>query len=141
MKRKPRTHGQALVEFSLVFVLFMVLLMAVVDLGRGIYLFNGVSQAAREIARTTSVHPGSPLGTSAATGDTVDVQERLIPGLAVDSFECVDFDGATLPGATCFPGSKVRVNVTAPFSPLFGLLSYFGTFDFASSSAIEITNQ
>lgn len=141
MPRRARSSGQALVEFSLVFVLFMVMLMAVVDLGRGIYIFNGVSQAAREIARTTSVHPGSPLGSSAATDDTVAVQQNLVPGLSVDAYECVDFDGATVPGATCFPGSKVKVNVSAPFAPLFGLLSWFGTFDLASSSAIEITNQ
>lgn len=141
MQRHERARGQALVEFSIVFVLFMVLLMAVVDLGRGIYIFNGVSQAAREIARTTSVHPGAPLGSSTDSAETIAVQQGLVPGLVVESFECVDYDGSSVPGATCFPGSRVKVNVSAPFAPLFGLLTYFGAFDFASSSTIEITSQ
>ena len=132
-----------MVEFALVFVLFMILLMGVVDLGRGIYLFNGVSQAAREIARTTSVHSGTPLGSSTQTLATIDVQENLIPGLVVDDFECVDFEDAEVQGATCFPGSRVKVSVSAPFTPAFGVLqAWFGAnFEFASSSTIEITNQ
>ena len=44
-------------------IIFLLLLFGVVDLGRGIYQFNGVSQAAREIARVTSVHRGLELPT------------------------------------------------------------------------------
>lgn len=138
--RNQGRDGQALVEFSMVIVMFLILLMAVVDLGRGIYIFNGVSQAAREIARTTSVHPGVPLGTSGQVAATVAVQQGLVPGLSVDPLECVDDAGATVPGATCFPGSRVKVTTRAPFAPLFGLLDWFGVFDFSSSSSIQITN-
>ena len=53
-------HGQALVEFSLAIIVFLVILMGVFDLGRGIFVYNGVSQAAREIARATAVHPYAP---------------------------------------------------------------------------------
>jgi Flp pilus assembly protein TadG len=56
-----RRRGQALVEFSLILIPFLFLLMGVVDLGRGIATYNGVAEAAREIARTTSLHRGSPL--------------------------------------------------------------------------------
>ena len=142
LRNRADSRGQALVEFSIAFIVFMALLMAVVDLGRGIYMYNGVSQAAREIARTTSVHPGTPLGDSAETAETIAVQQNLVPALAVDGFDCVDFDDDPVPGATCFPGSRVKVTVHADFSPAFGLLqSWFGTFVFASSSTIEITNQ
>ena len=44
---------------ALPWCIFLLLLFGVVDLGRGIYQFNGVSQAAREIARVTSVHRGT----------------------------------------------------------------------------------
>ena len=42
-------RGQALVEFSLAVTVFLLLVMAIVDFGRGIYMYNGVSQAAREV--------------------------------------------------------------------------------------------
>ena len=71
---RPGTgRGQALVEFSLAVTVFLLLMMAIVDFGRGIYMYNGVSQAAREVARTTSVHPGSPLGSSTDATDTSSV--------------------------------------------------------------------
>ena len=35
---------------------FLILLMGVFDLGRGIYTMNGTSEAAREITRVTIVH-------------------------------------------------------------------------------------
>ena len=53
---RPRRSGQALVEFAIAVIPFLMLLMAVVDLGRGIYMLNGTSEAARDIARVTSVH-------------------------------------------------------------------------------------
>ena len=55
--------GQATVEFALSVIVFVTMLCGVFDLGRGVYENNALSEAAREIARTTSVHPGSPLGT------------------------------------------------------------------------------
>ncbi len=45
---KRRDRGQALVEFSLILIPFLWILMGIVDLGRGIYIYNGVNQAARE---------------------------------------------------------------------------------------------
>ena len=56
-RRDPsRSDGQALVEFSLAVIPFLILLMGVFDLGRGIYMMNGTSEAAREINRVTIVH-------------------------------------------------------------------------------------
>ena len=70
------------------------------------------------------------------------MQQNLVPALVVDGFDCVDFDDDPVPGATCFPGSRVKVTVHAEFSPVFGLLqTWFGTYEFAASSTIEITNQ
>ena len=71
--RETRETGQALVEFSLAFIVFVVLLMAIFDFGRGIFMFNGVSQAAREIARATSVEPGIVLGAGQKSLDAAAV--------------------------------------------------------------------
>jgi Flp pilus assembly protein TadG len=50
-RRSGRT-GQSLVEFALVLPLIMLLIMGVVDLGRGIFAYNEVADAAREGGRT-----------------------------------------------------------------------------------------
>lgn len=137
-RRGGRTGGQALVEFSLSVVVFLVLVMGVFDLGQGIYVYNGVSQAAREIARVTSVHPGASLGGSSETAAVVATQRRLIPGLGTPTFTCVDITGATISGP-CQPGDRVRVTVAADYRPITPLLGLTGTWSLASSSSVEIT--
>ena len=87
VRRRPaRSRGQSLVEFSLVVVPFVFILMGIFDLGRGIYMMNGTAEAAREIARVTSVHSGCPLnavtcdlGSSTETANVVATQRRLVP--------------------------------------------------------------
>ena len=86
-RRRARSRGQSLVEFSLVVVPFIFIMMGIFDLGRGIYMMNGTAEAAREIARVTSVHSGCPLnavscdlGSSTETANVVATQRRLVPG-------------------------------------------------------------
>ena len=129
--------GQALVEFSLAIVVFLVLLMGIVDVGRGIYAYNGVSQAAREIARVASVHPGSTLGSSAEIAGVVATQQRLVPGLTAPAFNCVDIAGAAVTD-TCGRGDWVRVQISAPWTPATPLLGLTGTWNLASTTTMKI---
>ena len=135
--RRPRTRGQAIVEFALAIPVFLVILMGIIDLGRGIYMYNGVSQAAREIARVTSVHPGSPLGASTETAAVIATQQGLIPGFQAPDFDCVDIDGSTIT-TPCVPGMQVRVKVIAEFTPITPLLGLSGTWDLQSTSSVSI---
>src|SRR5215210_447821 len=84
--RQRRRAVQGLVEFAVAVIPFLMLLMAVVDLGRGIYMMNGTSEAARDIARVTVVHPwpnnGNDLGSSTEAAAVIATQRGLIPGLA-----------------------------------------------------------
>lgn len=141
MPRIPaaREGGQALVEFAIAVTVFLVLLMSIVDLGRGIYLYNGVSEAAREIARTTSVHPGAVIGTSSQTAQVVQTQQSLVPGLSAPTITCVDITGTPVT-SNCVPGDWVQVKVTAPYAPVTPLLSIggFGQFTMQSSSTVQI---
>jgi Flp pilus assembly protein TadG len=132
-----RCRGQALVEFSLALIVFLALLMAVFDLGRGIYMYNGVSEAVREIARVTSVHPGATLGTSAETAAVVATQKGLIPNLGSPTFTCVDIDDTPVSGS-CTPGMRVKVSIVARYRPVTPLLGLVGPFDLASASSIQI---
>jgi Flp pilus assembly protein TadG len=135
--RARNDAGQTLAEFAIGIVVFMMLLLGIVDFGRAVYQLSAVSQAAREIARTTSVHPGSPLGASAETASTVAVQRRLVPGLTVSGYACVDIGGTAIAGA-CKPGNWVRVTVVSRFDPSFPLLTMAGQMNLASSGSAEI---
>ena len=138
--RPARTGGQALVEFSLTIVVFLVLLMAIVDLGRGIYMYNGVAEAAREIARVTSVHPEFPLGSSADTQDVIATQKALIPSLQDPTIECVSIlDVPVDDDEVCHVGDRVRVTITAPYSPVTPVLSLTGTWTMSSTSSAQLS--
>jgi Flp pilus assembly protein TadG len=135
-----RERGQALVEFSLSIVVFLVLMMAIVDLGRGIYMFNGVSQAAREIARVASVHPGTTFG-GPEIDEVVNLQKKLIPNLGTPTFSCVAIDGS--PGldptyGDCRTGQQVTVTISAPYSPATPVMGLLGTWNMQSTSSVRI---
>ena len=124
-QRRGGQKGQALVEFSLVFLVFVVMVMGIFDFGRGIYQFNGVSEAAREIARVTSVHRGSACPqfcTSPETLAVIATQKGLVPSLGSPSFDCIDSSGTVKDATGCKPGDSVRVTIYAPFSPVTPLL-------------------
>jgi hypothetical protein len=141
--RRPGSRGQALAEFALASTVFLLLLMGLVDFGRAIFIYNGVSQAAREIARTTSVHPGAlTLGDSLETADTIAVQRTLVPGLTPSpTFQCVDDAGAPYSvGYQCVSGQDfVKVTVTAPWSPVAPFLGFLGSFNLSSSSTMRLS--
>lgn len=134
-----RARGQGLVEFAIGITVFLTILIGLIDLARAAFLFNGVSDAARELARVTSLHPGSPiLGSSTETAAVLGTEQRLVPGLTVTSYSCVDLAGTSILGL-CRPGSWVRVAVRTSFTPVLPLLSAFGpiTFDTSSSAKIQ----
>jgi TadE-like protein len=146
----PRSPGQALVEFSIAIIPFLLLLMGVLDLGRGIYAMNATSQAAREIARVTSVHrcsdtPCTDLGTSTEAQDTIATQRALIPGLVFNpsvDIDCVDAADNVIPDSQCTPKTDtdyfIRVHVRSTFSPVTPLLGVFGNHTFESWSRIRL---
>ncbi len=146
----PRPRGQALVEFSIAIIPFLLLLMGVLDLGRGIYALNATSQAAREIARVTSVHrcaitPCDDLGTSMETQDTIATQRALIPNMVFDpsvDIDCVDATDSVIADVQCKPSSGnsryIRVHVSSTFTPVTPLLGVFGDHTFDSWARIQL---
>ena len=144
MTAKHGQEGQGLVEFALSIVIFLVLLMGVVDFGMAVYKFNGVSEAAREIARVTSVHPcvvpdalTCTPGGSAETTAVISVQKNLVPALTDPVITCVDVAGA--PVTPCdFSKHSVQVEITAPYKPVTPLLGLTGTWTMKGSSSAQI---
>ena len=144
-----RDRGQSLVEFALVLIPFLLILMGILDLGRGIYASNGVAQAARELARVTSVHtcdttkPTCTLGTSPETADVRGTQNNLVPGLASGTvtYTCTSMADATLSNVDCqsIPDpAYVKVTVTVPFQVITPLLSMVAPTSLSSTTHVEI---
>lgn len=141
---RSRESGQAMVEFALTIVIFVLLVMGVLDFGRGIFMYNGLAQASREIARVTSVHPGNPIGTSSETDDVIATQEGIIHDLNVDpanDISCEDIDGDPVV-TSCLTGNWVRVDLAIDFTPITPPLAFLvGTLSLESSSSLQITSQ
>jgi Flp pilus assembly protein TadG len=58
---RRRSRGQAIAEFALIIPLFLLILMALFDLGRAVFINNGLTNAAREAARLAIVNQDSTL--------------------------------------------------------------------------------
>lgn len=56
MTRRRRSRGQGLVEFALVFPVLILILLAIFDLGRAVFAFNALGNAAREGTRVAIVN-------------------------------------------------------------------------------------
>jgi Flp pilus assembly protein TadG len=56
MTAPRRGRGQALAEFALVLPIFLLMLLAVFDVGRAVFAYNGITNAAREGARLAIVN-------------------------------------------------------------------------------------
>ncbi len=130
-------RGQGLVEFSIAITVFLLLVMGTIDLGRAVYQFNGVSQAARELARVASVHPGGTLGTSSEVTSTLAAQRGLVPGLGTPTYACIDIAGATVTGP-CNGGNWVRVTISSSFTPVTPLAGLIGAVTLTSSASAKI---
>ncbi|HEX5591600.1 MAG TPA: TadE/TadG family type IV pilus assembly protein [Candidatus Limnocylindrales bacterium] len=147
MPGRERERGQTLVEFSLVLIPFVLMLMAVLDLGRGIYTNNGVAQAAREIARAASVHQCTGPCTTATWSteilEVVNTQKALVPGLANSgiTIQCVDVTGTVVPvgaGLDCTDGNFIRVKTSVSFKLITPLLPVPNPFTVSSTAHVQV---
>jgi hypothetical protein len=80
--KKTKNTGQSLVEFAITFPLFLLLVMGIFDLGRGIYFYSVIHNAARESARYGAVNQCDTVGIKNAAkflavglGDALVVKE------------------------------------------------------------------
>jgi hypothetical protein len=119
-----RTRGQSLVEFSLVIPLFLLLLIAVFDLGRGVFAYNTLTNAAREGARMAIVNQHVPTIIADAKAATAIV-ELNDPSVSVGYYQMAD-DGAPDLSDPCSPiavGCLAVVSFEADYRPITPLIS------------------
>jgi Flp pilus assembly protein TadG len=83
---RPRNGGQSLVEFALVLPLFLLLFFAIVDMGRAVFVYNSVTNAAREGARLAIVNQDAPTIISRAK-QQVSIAETVDPSVDVKFYQ------------------------------------------------------
>jgi Flp pilus assembly protein TadG len=117
--RRRRSRGQALVEFALVFPIFLLVLVAIVDMGRAVFAYNTITNAAREGARLGIVNQDTASITTRATRQT-QVAETAAPNVTVQIKESTpNADPAT--NANCAPiavGCVVIVTYQTTYTPI-----------------------
>ena len=69
-----RQRGQGLTEFALVIPIFLLLVVALFDLGRAVFAYNTLTNAAREGARTAIVNQYTPTIVTRAKSQTQIVE-------------------------------------------------------------------
>lgn len=140
--------GQALVEFALVFPIFALLMLGLVDIGRYVYVSNTVNEGAREGARVGSVS-GFTQDCPGVTSRAQCIQQVAVgrmaslPSTTVLS-TCVHSTGIgpeSLPADNCGPGDTLTVTLSTPFSfftPLIG--SLIGSPTLTGQATITVNN-
>jgi Flp pilus assembly protein TadG len=138
-QHRSRGRGQALVEFALVIPMFLLILMALIDLGRIVYAQNTITQDAREASRVGAV------GVEAASQTLGTMQAKyaamrkaaltMSPGVPMTDASIVGESGNCstyqdpLGTNTCFYpdgteiGNRVIVNITVTVPILTPLVS------------------
>jgi Flp pilus assembly protein TadG len=133
-RRKNGEKGQALVEFTLLVPIFLLLLFAIVDFGMGFHAWITVTNSAREGARLGAV--------SAAQTDIMDrvYQTADLPNESTQMT-------VTVTNAQGSPGTSVVVAVDYDYdliTPLAGLIQFFSgnvigpTLTFSSTAEMRL---
>ena len=136
------SRGQSLVEFALVFPVFMLLVFGVIDGGRAIFAYNQVSEAVRNVARVASVTclqtvphcdgstPGTPIS------NAISAQQAGLQAPLTWSVTCVDpLSGATV---NCVAGATVRVSASTQFNLITPIAQSFGPVHVGSTTQQQI---
>jgi Flp pilus assembly protein TadG len=156
--RHRRDRGQALVEFSLVIVVALMVLMGALDLGRAVYGLSTLSNATREGGRTAVVDQYVPniqartAGMAIALGvNSGTVTCSPSPGTATNpptptgpSGVCVDFRSPDLSTACASASIGCIAVVTGKwtFTPLTPIIGQFiGPIALTSTTRLPIESQ
>ena len=147
LKSWKRECGSSSVEFSLIAVMFVMLLLGVIEMGRMILVYTTIAQAAKAGARYAIVHGGFRTGTGASgpsgPGNTTQI-ETVVQNFA--SAGSVDTANPPLTTAVTYPicgtnqpGCPVQVTVTYAFTPMLGYFNSMLSMTLSSTSEGVIT--
>lgn len=145
--------GQSMIEFGLVAIVFILLVLGVFDLGRVVFYYSNLSNAAREGARYGAVHPDDMTGITDtickySTGIDLGCPDpsATVCGDALDpAVTCPDPLTSTLTIATqphaVIDDDYMHIHLTYAFRPVTPLIAAFlsgGKIDLNIESTMRI---
>ena len=134
-----REGGQSLVEFSLVSLVFFLLIFGTIDVGRAVWNYNTLAQATREGTRYAIVHGANSSDPSGPASDNDDKIEEVVEKFA-SGLNLAELDVAVAwPNGTNSDGNPVTVTSQYTYQPIFNFLGIL-SFTMSSSSTMNITN-
>lgn len=140
--RRSGRRGQALVEFALIVPIFVLMLVAVFDLGRAVFAYNTLTNAAREGARIAIVNQYKPSIIARAKAQTAIV-ELNDPSVSIDFYQ-VNPDGTPDTSTQCAliaVGCLAVVSFEAtyqPITPLIGNIVFKSGVTFSAKSVLSV---
>jgi len=114
MKNKKLSSGQSLIELTIVLPLILLLVIGVFDLGRGIYYFSAIHNAAREAARYGAVNHCDTTG-------IINMAQQMTIGLGDGVVVNDPTEFYTLDGEL----DRIVVSVEYDFQPVTPLVGVF----------------
>ncbi len=115
--RQRTERGQNLVEFALTLPVLLVILVAVIDLGRCCYSYIAITNASREGARYLSRHPwpeALPSAVGVVSGYAAD------SGVTLTASDCLVTGIPATPGSYAPDGQNIIVTVRYDFPTIIG---------------------
>jgi len=164
MARFRSSRGQSLVEFALVFPIFILLVFGLIDMGRFAYLNSTMSQAAREATRVAAVEafwmgktdakcnqtggPVCPPNLAAFRADVLAAANRMMaPFGSIADADLYTSCAPTAPNPvstkTCADrsiGTEASVRTVLVFRPITPLISSFFSSITTTGSATMVIN-
>ena len=117
---RSRQRGQTLVEFALIIPIFLLLTVGFLDLGRAVYYYSAIHNAAREGARYGVVLETDSDGNFTA-GQRIEIKTRARDKAVAVGVTLADVDAYDPASFPATPGRNVdiiRVCVNFEFSPI-----------------------
>ena len=140
--RQNRHRGQSLVEFALILPVFILILVGIFDVGRAVFAYNTLNNAAREAVRVAIVDQDATTITNEAIARSVSLGLEDASDVSIDYLQ-PDYTDTPPCNATPKYGCVVQVEVSYSYTPAMPILgSIMGTLRLTgeSSQPIERTN-
>jgi uncharacterized protein (UPF0333 family) len=143
--KRRRSRGQSLVEFALVLPLFLLLVMAIMDLGLAVFSYNSITNAAREGARLAIVNQDTAKITTRATQQSAVART---PTVTVNYYQAAA-DGTPDTTKSCPIGASSYINVGClavvtfqgsyqPITPIIGRILFKNGVTFTAKSVLPV---
>ena len=136
---RTRQRGATIVEFSLVFLVFVVVLVALMEFGRAMWTYSTIAHAARQAGRYCMVHGSANPATSYGVEQAV---KKHCIGLDPSQIQVTATWADGVAAADVERGDAVKVQVTYPFQFVAAglLVESGGTIQMSSTTQMTVLN-